>query len=218
MPPTFSRLFAAIRDHLGLNISGIDTRLARRMFIKDASVRRCDGACCRGGTTVSIEERDRILAHAGLVGEAMTSRVRRAPARWFDRRTVRDDDFTAGRSTDTRVVDGACVFYRRDGLCALQVAGEASLGSPYALKPALCLLWPLVVQDRELQVGYARFTKRRECCAPVRKGDRTVLEVIVPDETLIRTMALPENSRGGGRPALSATGTGTSKLARHPEN
>ena len=218
MAATLTRLFAVIRDHLGLNVAGIDPRVTRRMFVKDASVRQCNGACCRGGTTASLDERDRILANAGVVGEAMTSRARRAPARWFDRKVERDEDFTAGRTTNTRVVDGACVFYRTDGLCALQVAGEKALGSPYALKPAVCLLWPLCVQDRELDVGYAWFTRRRECCSPVRKGDRTILEVIVPDERLIRSMARPENSRGGGPPARSVSGAGAPKLARHAED
>lgn len=218
MPPTLSRLFAVIRDHLGLNVTGIAPRVTRRLFTGDASVRRCNGACCRGGTTASLDERDRILAHAGVVGEAMTSRARRVPARWFDRKIEPDEDFTSGRATNTRVVDGACVFYRTDGLCALQVAGEKALGSPYALKPAVCLLWPLCVQDGELEVGYAWFTRRRECCAPVRKGDKTILEVIVPDERLIRSMARSENSRRGGPPALSASGAGALKLARHTED
>ena len=204
MPPTLSRLFTVIRDHLGLNVTAIDPRVTRRLFFRGASVRHCNGACCRGGATASLDERDRILAHAGQVGDAMTSRVRRSPTRWFGARIKRDEDFTAGRTASTRVVDGACVFYRTDGLCALQVAAEKGQGSPFGLKPAICLLWPLCVQDRKLDVGYAWFTRRRECCAPVRKGDRTILEVIVPDERLIRAMARPENSRGGGTPRDSS--------------
>ena len=205
MPAGFSKLFAVIRDHLGLNISAIDRRLFRKVYIKGASVRRCDGSCCRAGTTVTVEERDRVLANADLVKGSMTSRARRDPSSWFDKRTKRDADFTAGRTTDTRVKDGACVFFRDDGLCALQVAGEKGLGSPFALKPAICLLWPLCVEDRTLHVGHAWFTRRRECCAPVRAGSRSILQVMVPDEKLIKAMGRPSHSRGGGPPDQVST-------------
>lgn len=216
--PSFARLFAVIRDHLGLHVSGIDPRVARKLFVKGASVRRCDGTCCRAGTTVSVEERDRILAHARVVSDAMTSRVRLDPSGWFEKRTARDADFTAGRSTNTRVADGACVFYRDDGLCALQVAGGRDLDSPYSLKPAVCLLWPLCVQDGALEVGYAWFTRRRECCAPVRRGAKPILDVIVPDEALIRQMARPGNSRGGG-PRSAGSGVPPRALgARRPSS
>ncbi len=196
---TLTRLFAVIRDHLGLNVSCVGPRVHRKLFIGRASVRNCNGRCCRGGTTVSLKERDRILTNAVIVREAMTSSARNDPARWFSRRTTKDLDFTCGRSTSTRVAAGACVFYREDGRCALQVAGADRLGSPYALKPAICLLWPLAVEDRALDVGYAWFTRRRECCAPVRKGERTILQLIVPDEQLLAGMSRKEHSRGGGR-------------------
>ena len=179
-------------------MSRVGPRVRRRLFVRGASVRNCDGRCCRGGTTVSLDERDRILANEKIVREAMTSPARKDPALWFDRKTTKDPDFTCGRTTSTRVASGACVFYREDSLCALQVAGANRLGSPYALKPAICLLWPLAVQDHTLDVGYAWFTRRRECCAPTLKGERTILEVVVPDEQLIRQMSRPGRSRGGG--------------------
>lgn len=198
MAANVSRLFRIIRDHLGLNVQGIHPRIARRIYIAGATVRNCNGACCRGGTTVSLQERENILAHARIVGDAMTSRARRNPSRWFWKRRMWDDDFTAGRVTYTRVLDGACVFYREDGLCALQVASENRLSSPYKLKPSVCLLWPLTIRDNTLEPGYQDFTRRRECCAPVRNGRRTLLQVLVPDEKLISAMARPGNSRGGG--------------------
>lgn len=203
MRSTVSRLYEVIRDHLGLNVSWVDRRLTRRIFQGRASVRRCNGRCCAGGATVSLAERDRVLAHAHVVAEAMTSRARRRPDRWFGTRTARDEDFTAGRTTETRVLGGACVFYRSDGLCALQIAGQRGLGAPYALKPAVCILWPLCVQDRTLQVGYSWFTRRRECCAAVRTGRRTALDVVAPDGQLIAQLTRPEWSRGGGPPGRS---------------
>ncbi|HKY31916.1 MAG TPA: DUF3109 family protein [Candidatus Polarisedimenticolia bacterium] len=201
MSELLPRLLGVLRDHLGLNLQKIHPRVTRRLYAGRATVRHCDGTCCRGGATVSVAERDRVLRHADIVSAAMTSPARRDPSRWFSRRLSFDADFTAGWTTWTRVADGACVFYRSDGLCALQVAGSERLGSPFALKPSVCLLWPLCIQDRTLEVGYAWFTRRKECCAPVKVGGRrTILEVMGSDERLIAQMSRPENSRGGGPP------------------
>ncbi len=199
--PLLQRLYGLFQSHLGMNFTRIHPRVTRRLYRGDASVRDCDGSCCHGGAMVSIEERDRVLNHADIVLEAMTSRGRRDVGRWFDRRLTWDTDFTAGWTTGTRVQDKACIFLRKDRLCALQVAGEKHLGSSYALKPSVCLLWPLCIQDGALEVGYAWFTKRRECCAPLnRGGTRTVLQVMRPDERRMAEMARPGVSRRGGPP------------------
>ncbi len=196
-----SRIFQVARDHLGLNVRRVAPRLTRPLYSRGASVLRCDGRCCRGGTTVSVAERDAILSREEIVREAMTSRARRDPTRWFGKRITRDEDFTAGRATFTRVQGGACVFYRTDGLCALQVAAGRHLGDPYALKPAVCLLWPLAVRKGALEPGFGWLTRRRHCCAPLREGGkRTILEVIAPCEKPLCRMARPGNSRGGGPP------------------
>jgi len=199
----FARLFSVVQKHLGLNVHRIHPRVWRRLYKPSANVRNCDGTCCSHGTTVSIAERDAILANRIIVAEFMTSWVRRHVPRWFNRRVAEDDDFTAGRALTTAVVDGMCVFYRKDGLCALQVAGDRRLGNPYAIKPSVCLLWPLCVHEKTLDVGVANYTGRRDCCAPMREGSRSILQVIIPDESLIRRMSRPANSRGGGPPAQS---------------
>ena len=193
-------LKAVIRDHLGLNVSTVEPRVARAVYAAGASVRNCDATCCLGGTTVSVDEQDKVLRHRGIVAEAMTSRARDNPDRWFGTRTARDSDFTAGRTANTRVLDGACVFLREDRLCALQVAGQRRLGSAYSLKPATCLLWPLCVQDGRLEIGHAWFTRRTRCCAPVRRGERTIWQVMAPDKAMIEQLSLPAHSRGGGPP------------------
>ncbi len=189
-----------VRDHLGLNVAGIRPQVLRPAYQPGASVQHCDGSCCRKGTTVSLEERDRILRHRSIVASAMTSAARRNPERWFEKRVRRDPDFTSGMATNTRVCAGACVFFRDDGRCALQVAGAERLGNPWALKPAVCILWPLCVQDGSLEIGYAWFTRRKECCAPVRRGSRTIAEVMEPDAGGLARMAQPRQSRGGGAP------------------
>jgi Fe-S-cluster containining protein len=198
MKAGLARLFRVVRDHLGFRVDGIHPKVARKVYVRGASVRRCDASCCLGGTTVSLEERDRILVHARIVREAMTSRARDDSSRWFGKCVTRDPDFAGGRSTITRVLDGACVFLREDGLCALQVAGERRLEHPYSLKPSVCLLWPLAVNKGKLEVGYGYLTGRRECCAPVREGGcRSILEVIGPHAERICEMEDPKLSRGG---------------------
>jgi hypothetical protein len=195
---TLARLLPIVRDHLGLNVTGIDPQVLRPAYQAGASVQACDGSCCRKGTTVSLDERDRILRHAAVVTAAMTSAARREPKRWFSRKIDRDPDFTAGASVTSRTESGRCVFFRNDGRCALQVAGAAHLGDPWALKPAVCILWPLCIQDGSLELGYGSFTRRRACCAPVRRGARAIAELMQPDEESFARMARPRLSRGGG--------------------
>ena len=201
---TFVRMLPIIRDHLGLNVTGIHPQVLRPAYQPGTSVQQCDGSCCRRGTTLSTDERDRILRHAAVVSRAMTGPARRDPRRWFEKRSAPDNDFTSGASVNSRVVAGACVFYRKDGRCALQVAGAAHLGDPWALKPAVCILWPLCVQDGSLELGSAGFTKRRACCAPVQRGERVIAEVMEPDEKSFARMAAPRLSRGGGPPSRRA--------------
>lgn len=191
------RLFETVRDHLGMHVQKLHARLGRKIFRKDASVRNCDGSCCLKGSVASYDEYRNIMKHRRLIAPHMTSRARHKPERWFEARVKADPDYLCGKAVATRVLDGRCVFLRDDNLCALHVAGEKELGTPFKLKPAICLLWPLCVVDGELDVGYASFTRRKECCAAVRHGERTIYDVIGPDDASIRMMARPENSRGG---------------------
>jgi hypothetical protein len=200
------RLFTTIRDHLGMHMRSVHARLTRNVFQAGASVRQCDGTCCRQGTVASLDEHTRIMKHANVIAPYLTSRVRHKPDRWFEARVKKDPDYLCGKTLATRVIDGACVFFRSDRLCALQVAGQQELGTAFTLKPAMCLLWPLCVVDGELDVGYASFTRRKECCAPVQNGARTIYDVIGPDDASIRMMARPENSRASrGRRAARST-------------
>jgi len=205
-----NRLFTVLKKHLGLNVLRIHPRVTARLYEPRASVRNCDGSCCGHGTTLTIRERNAILARRSTVEGFMTSRLRRRPERWFSKRISVDDDFTAGRTLTTSVIDGRCVFFRKDGRCALQVAGEEKLANPYALKPAVCLLWPLCVYNKTIDIGVASFTNRRACCAPRRTGRQTILQVIGPDESLIKGMSRKGRSRGGGPPRSAAASKGGS--------
>jgi hypothetical protein len=89
---------------------------------------------------VAAVERDRILAHADLL-EPIVGLPRE---RWFQSVVVQDDDFPGAAATRTEVVNGACVFLRRDARgCALH-AFALDRGEDYhAIKPMVSALFPV---------------------------------------------------------------------------
>lgn len=100
----------------------------------------CGDACCEHGVDVSVVERDRILARA----DELEPLVRIPRERWFDSTLSDDADFAGGASTRTVVVDGACVFLRRDGRGCLLHAAMLAAGDDYhALKPMVSTLFPV---------------------------------------------------------------------------
>jgi hypothetical protein len=100
----------------------------------------CRDACCTHGVDVAIVERDRILARAPEI-ESLVGVPRE---RWFAAPLVDDADFPGGRSARTAVVDGACVFLRRDARgCLLHAATLASGEDYHVLKPMVSALFPV---------------------------------------------------------------------------
>ncbi|MFL5607853.1 MAG: hypothetical protein ACJ8AD_15485, partial [Gemmatimonadaceae bacterium] len=92
----------------------------------------CHDACCQHGVDVSIVERDRILARADLL-EPIVGRPR---AGWFQGAVVEDEDFPGGAATRTAVVNGGCVFRRRDARgCALHGFALDRGDDYHAIKP-----------------------------------------------------------------------------------
>ena len=82
---------------------------------------RC-GSCCRGETTVSLDEGDqeRMAAHLGLTVEEA------------ERRYWRVTPLASGRMVQMRVVDGHCVFFDDNRGCTV-----------HAGRPWRCRQWPL---------------------------------------------------------------------------
>ena len=82
---------------------------------------RC-GFCCRGETTVSLDEADqkRMAAHLGLSLEET------------ERRFWRVTPLVSGRMVPMRVVDGHCVFFEENRGCAV-----------HGGRPWRCRQWPL---------------------------------------------------------------------------
>jgi hypothetical protein len=100
----------------------------------------CGDACCTHGVDVSIVERDRILARSGELAHV----VALPRDRWFVGELTPDPDFPGGASTRTAVVDGACVFLRRDGRGCLIHGALLAAGEDYhALKPMVSSLFPV---------------------------------------------------------------------------
>lgn len=100
----------------------------------------CADACCTHGVDVSIVERDRILARADMIAP----RVAIPRDRWFVADVGDDPDFPGGAATRTAVVDGACVFLRRDRRGCVIHGALLDAGEDYhALKPMVSTLFPV---------------------------------------------------------------------------
>jgi hypothetical protein len=69
-----------------------------------------------------------------------------------------DDVFSDGTRTNTKIVDGACIFLNRPGFdggegCALHLAALQADESPTAWKPSVCWQLPIKVDWQELPDG-----------------------------------------------------------------
>ena len=124
-----------------------DAIFDRRYFGHCFGCSFCGDACCTHGVDVSVVERDRILARA----EELEPLVRIERERWFLPTLEDDADFPGGFATRTAVVDGACVFLRRDGRGCLIHAALLARGEDYhALKPMVSTLFPVTFGDGAL--------------------------------------------------------------------
>lgn len=119
----------------------------RRYFGHCLACGFCRDSCCQHGVDVALVERDRILVHA----DALEPLVGIPRDRWFVPGVQSDADFPGGAATRTAVVDGGCVFLRRDARgCALH--GYAlSRGEDYhAIKPMVSALFPVTFGEGTL--------------------------------------------------------------------
>jgi hypothetical protein len=124
-----------------------DAIFTRRYFGHCLRCTFCGDACCTHGVDVSVVERDRILARA----EDLEPLVQIGLEHWFVPELDEDADFPGGFATRTAVVDGACVFLRRDGRGCLIHAALLTRGEDYhALKPMVSTLFPVTFGDGAL--------------------------------------------------------------------
>jgi hypothetical protein len=96
---------------------------------------------------VSVQERDRILAHADIL-EPMIGLPR---DRWFRELVVEDTDFPGGAATRTNVIGDGCVFLQRGARGCTLHAFALSRGEDYhALKPMVSALFPVTFGEGSL--------------------------------------------------------------------
>ena len=132
---------------------GLNPRMLREEPLRRCMLAECRGACCLHGVWIDQAERDDILANAGLIAPHLPAELR-DPAVWFDGRSD-TDEFSASEVVfhsnvlpDRAHYGGtACVFFREDYKCALQVAGAASGLHPWRFKPFYCILHPMDLDD-----------------------------------------------------------------------
>jgi Fe-S-cluster containining protein len=148
--------------------------LLQARFAPGCATRLCAAACCRSGVWLDPAERDRVLAHADVVRQAMDPDQPRDPRLWFSRRSVADPDFPSGRAVHTRVRKGRCVFLNGAGRCVLQKASAADGG--LQLKPFFCTAFPVTIDHGVLTLDDARCRAGQPCCAPAAFGPLTVFE------------------------------------------
>ena len=114
----------------------------------------CRAACCLYGVWIDKLEAKDILEHAALIAPHMETE-NRDPGDWFDGREEPDDHSTSGTTVHSNVLPDdehyggtACIFLRKDHLCALQVAANANGLHPWRFKPFYCILHPLDLDEQ----------------------------------------------------------------------
>jgi len=168
--PTFT-----LTDH---NLDYIpDLRVGEELFTtrfnSACSMSSCSAYCCRDGVIVDVEHRDRVLAEADLVRHFMEPTQEHDSSKWFDENVTDDIDFPSGRASNTKVVNGTCVFLDSQRRCVLQRAEEKSPG----LKPFYCRTYPIVIINGRVTIDDEHCPDESACCGPDASGSLTVLDV-----------------------------------------
>jgi hypothetical protein len=152
------------------------------------------GCCSIGAELADAEEAMTISALAATLDHDL-----------FQHRDAIDDDdvFSDDTRTNTKIVDGACIFLNRPGFeggegCALHLAALRADESPTGWKPSVCWQLPLkvdwVVSDDGSETASVRGWERRDwgdegetmhwCCTEGPEayiGDRPVVESLAAE-------------------------------------
>jgi hypothetical protein len=134
--------------------NGLNPRMLREEPMRRCQLAECRGACCLHGVWVDQTERDDILANAERIAPYMPEALR-DPAVWFKEGGEPDEFSSSGTVFHSNVLPDAahyggtaCVFFREDFKCALQVAGEALGMHPWRFKPFYCILHPMDLDEK----------------------------------------------------------------------
>lgn len=115
------------------------------------------GCCSVGAELTDIDEAMTISALAATVPPHVWQHHNRVDA---------DDVFSSSERSNTKVVDGACIFLNRPGFaggagCALHLAAVAAGESPIDWKPSVCWQLPVRVEWAMQPDGIEHATVRR---------------------------------------------------------
>jgi hypothetical protein len=147
------------------------------------------GCCSLGAELDGMDEARNVAALAATLPAALVQHQAEADAGGV---------FSDETCTNTRVIDGACIFLNRPGFaggagCALHLAALAADESPIDWKPSVCWQLPIKVdwemRDDDVEVATVRAWARRDwgedgpvmawCCTEEPEayvGDRRVIE------------------------------------------
>lgn len=135
----------------------MEKRINPRLYCSEPMQRctlgECHAACCLFGVWIDRVEAREILANAAIIAGHMEAE-NRDPGDWFDEREEPDENAASGWTVHSTVLpdpdhygETACIFLRKDHLCALQVAAQAAGMHPWRFKPFYCILHPLDLDD-----------------------------------------------------------------------
>ncbi len=177
--------------------------------ILDEPAEHLGQGCCSVGAELDEEDSHLVSAMAAMLDPSLFEHHRVAG---------RDGVFRDERRTNTRIVDGACIFLNRPGFaggagCALHLGAIADGESPIDWKPSVCWQLPLKVDWEDAPDGAETATVRAWrrsdwgeegttmawCCTEGERaylGDRPVIETLAPElEALVGTDVAVELTR-----------------------
>jgi hypothetical protein len=131
----------------------LSDRISPRMLLSEklrrCTLDECHGACCVVGVWVDTREVADIMANSRLIIPHMPSDSRNQ-SEWFAPIEDNDKHSPTGKVIHTAIENRAnhyggtaCIFWREDAKCALQVAAVKNGLHPWRFKPYYCILHPL---------------------------------------------------------------------------
>lgn len=199
MPTPNTKTEPADDDALAVDhprVRQVDRDIFRLSFVADCMQHRClcrdDGdrakadACCQHGADVLLPEKAAILRRAREVASVLEPAWKN-PETWFDERDpeVADDPpfdtIIRTATTDLEVDDSGCVFLEHDGRrgCGLHAAALRHGFDPAEIKPSVCRLYPLSLEEGHL--GLSSDFDRYSCANGGRASVYAVMRGVLGD-------------------------------------
>lgn len=172
------------------------------------------GCCSVGAELADVDEAMTVSAYAATMPTELWQ---------FHERVDTDDVFSDATRTNTKVVEGACIFLNRPGFaggtgCALHLSALAAGESPTEWKPSVCWQLPIRVDWSMQPDGIEHATVRRWsradwgdegvtmawCCTEEPEayaGDRPVIESLAEELVAIVGRDVYEELRSRLRPS-----------------